>query len=52
MYAAKSGETASWLHYQDLLEARRRGTAAEPDDGERTDGADNANDDRLAPGVR
>lgn len=52
MYAAKSGETASWLHYQDLLEARRRGTAAEADDGERTDGADNANDDRLAPGVR
>ena len=52
MYAAKSGETASWLHYQDLLEARRRGTVAEADDGERTDGADNANDDRLAPGVR
>ena len=52
MYAAKSGETASWLHYQDLLEARRRGTVAEADDGERTDGSDNANDDRLAPGVR
>ncbi|MGF6761017.1 diguanylate cyclase (GGDEF)-like protein [Paraburkholderia sp. GAS33] len=52
MYAAKSGETASWLHYQDLLEARRRGTVAEADDGARTDGADNANDDRLAPGVR
>jgi diguanylate cyclase (GGDEF)-like protein len=52
MYAAKSGETASWLHYQDLLEARRRGTVAEADDGERTDGADNANDDRFAPGVR
>ena len=47
MYAAKSGETASWLHYQDLLAARRRETVAEGDAGERTD---DANDDRLSRG--
>ena len=47
MYAAKSGETASWLHYQDLLAARRRQTVAEGDAGERTD---DANDDRLSRG--
>ena len=50
MYAAKSGETASWLHYQDLLAARRRETVAEGDAGERTDEADDANDDRLSRG--
>jgi len=39
MYAAKSGEHASWLHYQDLLEARRR-TVRPPGAAERDDAAD------------
>jgi diguanylate cyclase (GGDEF)-like protein len=39
MYAAKSGEHASWLHYQDLLEARRR-TARPQSAAERDNAAD------------
>ena len=48
MYAAKSGETASWLHYRDLLEARRRGRVSEA--GSDADNAEDGDDDRLAPG--
>ncbi|WP_144150520.1 diguanylate cyclase domain-containing protein [Paraburkholderia sp. BCC1885] len=48
MYAAKSGEHASWLHYQDVLDARRR-SASRPPDADERDGA-NANADGLEPG--
>jgi diguanylate cyclase (GGDEF)-like protein len=45
MYAAKSGEHASWLRYEDLLEARRRkagGMAVDERDGDRMEpGSDN-----------
>ena len=50
MYAAKSGEHVSWLHYQDVLEARRR-TARSPGADERDSPTDSDDDsDRLEPG--
>ncbi|MGF7133508.1 diguanylate cyclase (GGDEF)-like protein [Paraburkholderia sp. EB58] len=57
MYAAKSGEHASWLHYQDLLDARTRGprpqSAGQRDSSAHNEQADDEDTDRFgsAPGL-
>ena len=51
MYAAKSGETESWLHYRDLLDARRRGMVSGAGvDTDNTDNAEDRDSDRPGPG--
>jgi GGDEF domain-containing protein len=55
MYAAKSGEHASWLHYQDLLDARTRGprppSAGERDSAADSEPADDEDTERFGPGL-
>jgi diguanylate cyclase (GGDEF)-like protein len=55
MYAAKTGEHASWLHYHDVLDARRRGplqqTAGERDSAADREQASVEDSEPLGPGL-